>query len=209
MITDGRRYLRRDTYGNYVPTKNKILGDVWEQRSKAKNILMNCISKNFRKRYKVIEVEDNITSLKFSDDNSELEIEPKDSVVKQICNEKNEGGHLDSLVADIYNLTDFAQNTENRKETLLSALSDVDKEICDINHYIEFGKNFNAYQGWLAFNMLRSRLKKRRKIKDEIYIITQLGECKVNSDMLSTVKNSINGLRIRDYHPRKLKELFK
>ena len=39
MITDGRLYLRRDVSGNFVPVKSQSLGDVWEQRSKAQNVL--------------------------------------------------------------------------------------------------------------------------------------------------------------------------
>lgn len=115
---------------------------------------------------------------------------------------------MTDLTTNIDNFTDFIQSTEQRKEALLIDLSNVDKEISDINHYIEFGGKFNAYQGWLAFNMLRNRLKKRRKIKDELHILMQLGECKVNSTMLAEIKDSIVSLDTRKYQPRILKELF-
>ncbi len=135
-------------------------------------------------------------------------IKPKDEAAKRIGDETIEENQLSDLSVDIDNFAGFIQSAEQRRNTLSAALSDVDKEISDINHYIEFGK-FNAYQGWLAFNMLRGRLKKRRKIKDELQILVQLGECKVNSEMLADIKVAIGKLKTREYQPRKLNELFK
>lgn len=211
MITDGRGlYLRRDASGNYVPVKNKALGEIWEQRGKASNVLTNCISKNLRNRYRIIEVEDAAAISKpkeVTTNNIDMVVKSKDDVAKRIGNEPVEENQLSNLSVDIDSFTGFIQNAEQRKEVLVAALSDVDREISDINHYIEFGK-FNAYQGWLAFKMLRGRLKKRRKVKDELHILTQLGECKVNSAMLADIKTSISKLSTREYQPRKLNELF-
>lgn len=212
MLSDGRGlYLRRDKQGNYVPVKNIKLGDVWTDRAKASNVLVNCIGKNFRYRYRIIELEDEPivapTTGVSEPSNAEVVIKPKDNVAKRIGAEPVEENHLSSWENDINSFADFAQSAEERRETLIAALSDVDKEISDINHYIEFGQ-FNAYQGWLAFNMLRGRLKKRRKVKDELQILTQLGECKVNSAMIEEIKASIGKLSTREYQPRKLTELF-
>lgn len=208
MITDGRLYLRKDVSGNFVPVKKQALGDTWEQRSKAQNILLNCINRNLRNRYKVIEIADEIISKPVVAEKVEKIIEPKECIVRQISNEIIEENQIISLTNNIESLTNFVQSTEHRKEMLLVALSDIDKEISDINHYIEFGGKFNAYQGWLAFNMLRNRLKKRRKIKDELQILVQLGECKINTAMLNEIKKSIGNLNTRKYQPRILKELF-
>ena len=42
MISDGKgTYLRKDFAGKYSPVRNETLGDTWEQRSKAKNVLDN------------------------------------------------------------------------------------------------------------------------------------------------------------------------
>lgn len=210
MISDGSLYLRRDAAGNYIPVKNKALGDVWEKRAKASNVLISCVNKNLRNRYKIIEVENiSVAESKGGMNAGKIDtaIRPKDDVVKRIGNEPVEENQLSSLSADIDIFTGMIQSAEQRKEILIVALSDVDKEICDINHYIEFGK-FNAYQGWLAFKMLKGRLQKRRKIKDELSILSQLGECKVNSAMLADIKSSICKLDTREYQPRKLNELF-
>ena len=58
---------------------------------------------------------------------------------------------------------DILSNSNERKEMLTLKLSDIDKEIVDIQHYIEFGK-FNCYQGWMCFKMLQNALQQRRKI---------------------------------------------
>ena len=96
---------------------------------------------------------------------------------------------------------------EERKNKLSGDLSNIDKEITDIQHYIEFG-NFNAYQGWLAFSMLRHRLKKRRKIKNEFQILSQIGECKINSAMVNDIQAAIHKINNKSYTPRVLPELF-
>lgn len=208
MISNGHGlYLRRDASGNYVPVKNKTLGDVWEQRGKASNVLVNCISRNLRNRYRIVEIED-APKQETTINRIDMVIKPKDEAAKRIGDETIEENQLSDLSVDIDNFAGFIQSAEQRRNTLSAALSDVDKEISDINHYIEFGK-FNAYQGWLAFNMLRGRLKKRRKIKDELQILVQLGECKVNSEMLADIKVAIGKLKTREYQPRKLSELFK
>lgn len=209
MLTDGHGlYLRRDASGNFIPVKSKELADVWEKRNKASNVLANCVNKNFRDRYKVVEIEEDTTPKKAAKGKIKVTVKPHDNAAMHIGNEAIEENKICDLTENIESFVDFVQSTEQRKETLLSALSDVDKEISDINHYIELGDSFNAYQGWLAFNMLRNRLKKRRKIKDELYILTQLGECKVNSAMLEDIKNSIGNLDSREYKPRILNELF-
>ena len=211
MISDRKGlYLRRDASGNYIPVRKKELGDVWDQRSKASNVLINCVSKNLRNKYSIIEIEETVISYPQEEPimkNVGTAIKPKDKITKKLLDEVIEDNQLSSLSVNIDNFAGFVQNAEERKEILSISLSDVDKEISDINHYIEFGK-FNAYQGWLAFNLLRSRLKKRRKIKDELHILTQLGECKVNSAMIEDIKTSIEKLNSRKYQPRKLNELF-
>lgn len=213
MITDGHgNYLRRDAKGNFCPCKEKILGDVYEQRNKAKNVLENCVNKNLRDRYRIIEIADEIRKDKKLEQSKsvklEMTIKPKENITKKIGSEIYDDETMDKLITQIDELSNFAESAEQRKEQLLKILSDVDKEISDIDHYIEFGGSFNAYQGWLAFTMLQNRLRKRRKIKDELHILTQLGECKINASMIDGIKKNIGNLSTREYQPRILKELF-
>lgn len=208
VITDGHgSYIRKDEFsGKYVPVRNASFAERFEQRCKAANVLKNAIGKNIRSKYKVVDIEEEtapiMTTVREVNSTSN-----KDQVVKTIASEKPAESQTEKWVSGAETLTEFVMDAEKRKEELVGLLSEVDKEISDINHYIEFGK-FNAYQGWLAFTMLQNRLRKRRKIKDELSVINQLGECKITSDMMIDIKNAIAELGNRKYAPRVLTQLF-
>lgn len=84
-------------------------------------------------------------------------------------------------------------------------LSKVDLEISDINHYIEMSK-LDAYRGYNAYVMLRERLVKRRKIKDEIYYLKNM----INKSQEFDAKSKGFLMRIdhQKYEPRAIGELF-
>lgn len=200
-------YLRKDNNGNYVPVKRKELGEVWEQRNKATNILQNCIAKNLRGRYRVVEVADEVFVEQARTAEEEYFVKPKEEATKEIADSEITETKLDTFAEKLSEFSEFVVSTEERKQQLNRDLSDIDLEITDIHHYIEFGK-FNAYQGWLAFNMLRNRLRQRRKIKDELFVLSQFSECTVDSSMIDKVKTTIGSLNARKYQPRKLTHLF-
>lgn len=208
VITDGHgSYIRKDEFsGKYVPVRNASFAERFEQRCKAANVLKNAIGKNIRSRYKVVGAEEEMipTMPTVREINS---LNNKNQVVKTIASEEPAECQTEKWVSGAETLTEFIVDAEKRKEELVDLLSETDKEITDINHYIEFGK-FNAYQGWLAFSMLQNRLRKRRKIKDELCVINQLGECKITSDMMIDIKNAIAKLGNRKYAPRVLTQLF-
>jgi len=214
VITDGNKYLRQDGAGNYIPVKSFDLADLYEQRQKAVNVLNNCINKNMRKRYRVKELPD--TPAKTATDNGVI---PKVNVdetikfdtelVKKISYESDLAeSKLGKWEHDVDVLESFAQSTEDRIAELSELLRQVDLEIEDIIHYIELCK-FNAYQGWIAANMLKNRRIRRREIKDELVILQDLKDCKLNPKMFNNIKKGIKGLSSRSYQPRVLTELFK
>lgn len=204
IISDGRgKYIRRDFAGKYSPVRSEALADVWDEKVKAQNVLRNQINRNIRNRYKVVEIDiqpipKEVAVTKGVD--LKKDIVPK-SEIKEWETQIDKWGNEISL------LSGFITDMENRREILTKALSDVDKEIIDIEHYIELG-TFNAYQGWLAFSMLRHRLKKRRKVKDELQVISQINNCKINSTTVSNIKNTIHKMDERLYRPRILTGLF-
>lgn len=205
IISDGKgRYIRKDYAGRYSPVRSEILADVWSEKSKAKNVLENQMNRNIRNRYKVVEIKD------LNDNKERASVSKKDELKKDIIPKadiEEWKTQIDKWGNEITLLREFITDMESRRETLSKVLSDVDKEIVDIEHYIEFGK-FNAYQGWLAFSMLRYRLKKRRKVKDELQVITQINNCKINSTTVSNIQNTIHKMNERLYKPRVLNELF-
>lgn len=93
--------------------------------------------------------------------------------------------------------------SEERYQELMTSLSSIELEICDIYHYIEFNA-LNAAEGFKAYKLLHEALLRRRAFKDEISLFNALYE--------SDGKNILNGCfavsHDRGYHPRKLPGLF-
>lgn len=212
VLTDGHgSFIRHDTYsGKYVPVRNKTLAERWEQRSKAQNILKNGLTKQLKRKYHIDSIDDGVG---ISGTEKDI-IAEKDAIqnlhideVKKIIDEDYKDTQLDKWESGIKSMTEFVQDAETRKEYLSKEMSDIDKEIIDIQHYIEFN-DMNAYQGWMAYKMLQNRLKKRRKIKNELQVLIQLGNCKIDSSMIGDIKNAINEMNNRIYTPRVLKQLF-
>lgn len=202
MIADGKGlYIRKDINSKYVPVRSISLGERWEERSKAQNVLCNCINKNIRSRFSLIELEE-------KDIPKKNIIKPKNDLSKKIANKDIKENKINVLMTEIEKLNKVACETENRRKELTVELSNIDKEISDINHYIEFGENFNAYQGWLAFKMLKNRFIQRREIKNELHILAALGDCKIDSNLLKSIKDSAKKVDEQKYNPRILKELF-
>lgn len=214
LLSDGHgSYIRQDAFsGKYVPVRNLCLADKWEQRVKAQNILKNGLCKKDRKRFHVIEIDDGngISDIKKDVTVSEMNTEENDlhiDKVKELSENLKEDCQMEKWKSGINYMKDFVLDAEVRKEELNKEMSDIDKEISDIQHYIELN-NLNAYQGFLAYKMLQGRLRKRRKIKNELHVLSQLGACKVDSSMLADIQNAIKELDSRTYTPRILSELF-
>lgn len=208
MISDGKgTYIRKDFSGRYTPVRSEALADTWDSKVKAQNVLKSQINKNMRKRYQIVEMIVEPPAQQVSTSPPEKVAVKTEQKVKELSSGDIEDTQLDKWEQGINSFNDFILDMEERKDKLSRDLSNVDKEITDIQHYIEFGK-FNAYQGWLAFSMLQHRLKKRRKIKNEFQVLSQIGECKINSAMVADIQAAIHKLDDKTYTPRILTELF-
>lgn len=65
-----------------------------------------------------------------------------------------------------------AATSANRLGELQAQVSEYDKMISEIYHYIE-AKKLNAAQGYKAYKNLRGMLLRRRALKNELYIVNQ------------------------------------
>lgn len=125
------------------------------------------------------------------------------SYVEKIDNTKNIQFWLDKVSG----LNGLRNDATNRKEELCKQLSNVDKELSDINHYIEFC-NLNAAQGYKAYKMVKERRIKRRIIKNELVIVDIILEKNISDSMTEEIEKAIRNLDERTYTPRILSELF-
>ena len=107
----------------------------------------------------------------------------------------------------ISDLNGLAADALHRKNELTNQLSLVDKEICDILHYIEFC-NLNAAQGYKAYKMLKERRIKRRSIKNELQVLDIILSKKISETVTDEIQNTVAYMDKRTYEPRVLNELF-
>lgn len=199
VITNGDgSYIHRDeTTGKYVPIRSFKKATQWDSVMKANSILNNSVPKTIRKNYAVQLVD------------TEHTVEKKDMTVqKELCFKNIEDDNIADWLEKINQIKEVLSGSDARQLELNEKLSGIDKEIVDIEHYIEFGK-FNAYQGWMCFKMLQNLLRQRRKIKNEQQVLGLIKQCKISADSISALSQTVSDIQNKCYTPRAFPELFR
>lgn len=195
VITNGKYYIKKDKRGNFIPIMSPTLADTFT-KVKAENILCNQISKCLRSRYHVECIEKDPPGIK--------------SVTKTdlVKTEKiMETDNIMRWIDRIKDLNGLAKDASDRQEQLTQELSKVDKELSDIEHYIEFS-NLNAYQGYQAAKMIKDKRRIRRSIKNELTVINVILSRRISETVQDEVVKCINVLDHRTYNPRVLEKMF-
>lgn len=110
-------------------------------------------------------------------------------------------------------LSDLCYMSEHMNEyqgNLKRMLSEVDKEICDIMHYLEF-TDLSDSEMLKVSRMLQKCRWRRREIKDEMEKTAFMCSSFLNKTFGNKVRQSLTAmekLNERQYTPRKLNELF-
>lgn len=94
---------------------------------------------------------------------------------------------------------DLFLDAEERRRELLDCLSNTDKNLSNILHKIELEDDMNACMGFMQYKKIRECLRRRRIVKDEMYILDVIlakptGEHKIPSSqkILGSVKHLEN-----------------
>lgn len=194
VITDGTRYIFKNHNDRYVPISNVTLADIFTKKQ-AEGIFNNSLPKALRKIFYIQKIVDN------SNSNIETLVSVKENETTETldCTKKwlDKVSSLNGLVTEI----------ATRKEELLFELSNFDKELSDIEHYIEFS-TLNAAQGYNAYKMIKERRIKRREIKKELDVLNIILNSKIGDEALCVINQRVAGLNNRKYTPRVLTELF-
>lgn len=189
VVTNGISFLRRSRKGDYCLCDENC-ATVWSTYKQAQNALNNGVCKRTRDSFYV---------------EKDGKIEDPETEIKRLI--EADTSDFNRWISGIGNFKKLVNTLEIQKENLILQLSDIDKEICDIRHYIEFGK-LNAYQGWAAYEMMRTSLLQRRKIKDVLYIISEMQTSGDKVSKADSARIAIYNLNRRTYKPRKLEFLF-
>lgn len=189
VIKIGKNFIGMDSGGRYTEVTNlsqAIKGPV----HKLNNVINNCVTPSKRTKCKI--VAENTIVVKPVAKPTVKSINSDDSLFEEV---------ITKLKAVNSANFDKAQNIlcEQQKE--------IDQEISDIYHYIEFNA-LNAADGYKAYKMLHEKLQKRRVIKDDYSKFQILTNSKVSDIFDGTLDDKLNDFEKRTYTPRVLTELF-
>lgn len=196
VITDGSRWIMKDKKGKYVPTSSQSLAGFYTKKQ-ADGICNSSLSKALRGIFHVEKVDIIIPEQIKPVTEKDIDKTEKVMVSENIQHWLDKVSDLNSLSNEVL----------SRKKELCRELSNVDKELCDILHYIEFC-NLNAAQGYKAYKMVKERRILRRSIKNELLVLENILDRKVCDTTSNKINRSIQKIDKRTYEPRVLKELF-
>lgn len=195
IITDGTKYIMKGKRGNFTPTNCAAWAEIFS-KEKATNVLNNQISKNLRKGYHIELLEPDPPGIKSV---TKTDLKQTEKVMETDVTQE--------WISRIRELNGLIQDAKIRKVELTQQLSDVDEQLCDIYHYIEFSK-LNACQGYKAAKMIKDKRIARRRIKNELQVLSIILSSNISDEIEQEVVSRIKGMDNRVYNPRSLTELF-
>lgn len=209
VITNGAdRYLKRNEFsGKTSEVDNLSLATSWDTYGRASGFLKKYKPKRPGTTWSVLEIP--YSQCVAAQSTSEQPQQDKTMRVMSVADIK-EAGQVPVQKSCVRESTDvlstfasFVDDKRKQKDELARQHSVVEREILDIQHYIEF-HDLNAYQGWLVFKLLQQKLRTRRSLKDSIQAIGYIESCPIDTQQIKNAASSINGLSGRKYTPREL-----
>ena len=101
---------------------------------------------------------------------------------------------------------DILKEAQRRKEELNRELSNIDKQFVNLVHEIEFEGKVDLYGGWQERNQIKENREKRRNIKDELLIISNVLRMDFRHIDRETINRTIAGLANRKFTYRIVEE---
>lgn len=83
---------------------------------------------------------------------------------------------------------DILKEAKRRKEELCHELTNIDRQFSNLVHQIELEGKVDLYGGWIERNRIKENREKRRDIKDELIIISNV----LKMDFRNMDRNEIN-----------------
>lgn len=114
---------------------------------------------------------------------------------------------IDDLRESINSLSEKFTALKGNKEWLFDEESNIDKQISDILHYIEF-YNFSASDGYKLCKALKELRLRRRDVKNKIELISIISTHTCNNIANGNTNKAIDNLSKKQYTPRVLNDLF-
>ena len=183
VISDGTRYIGCDS-----DTKENIIVNGFKKALKLKYNQMNAIYNKLADSLLTDGEWKIISSIEVKTDLSDATIEIDVDEMMESLEED-----FDLLV--------------KRKKVLELELLEIEREITDIYHAMEF-YNLDAVKGYKIYKMMQERLVRRRQNKDETLKIDYILSGGIKGLTNKQTRKHFESLENRQYQPRALKELF-
>lgn len=202
VITNGEKYIRRNLDNKYVQTSNISLADIFNKKKEAENIKLNSLSRSLSRLYYVAEIVDG-KIIRCDSPRPDTIIRQKGSNTycypKEFYNTKWHNG--------FGNLMELFNEAEEKLNSLCQEISDIEAQIIDLEHYIEFN-SVNARDGYILYRKLKSLLQKRRYLKDEQKVVSAINKNRSATVQIKSILNSLDYGSGVEYRPRILCDLF-
>ena len=101
---------------------------------------------------------------------------------------------------------DVITEAKERKAELLIDLSNVDKEFSNLIHELELEGKIDLYGGWKERNKIKANREKRRDIKDELLIVSNVLKTDFTYMSSENIRKSVEGLANRKFTLRVVEE---
>ena len=180
-------YIKLNDVGQPITCVEGVKG-IFEH-SKAKNILDN-LPKTLKRLNFSVEPLPEIVPIQVIEKQEEIVLEKENYILsEEVSRWLDKFGVCDEIISE----------AKVRKEELLLNLSNTDKELSNQLHKIELEGSKNAYQGFLQYKCLKEIMETRRKIKDELMIITNVLKMDFRKFSGDSVRKAIEGLANRKF----------
>ena len=101
---------------------------------------------------------------------------------------------------------DILKEAQKRKDELNKELSSIDKQFSNLIHEIEFEGKVDLYGGWKERNQIKENRERRRSIKDEILIISNVLKMDFRNLDREVINRAVIGLTKRKFTYRIVEE---
>lgn len=168
------------------------------ENSKARNILYHLPRTMKRFHFKVIPLQEEIVH---KEENSE---DAREEII--ISTYYTVPDSVTKWVERVKNCNDLAKDAAKRKDELLQALSNVDKELSNCLHLIELTKWKNGSDGYKEYKSVKNILEKRRTIKDELTVVQSILESNLESIASNRIEKVVSRLSNRIFSMREVED---
>lgn len=195
IITDGSRFIYRNHSNKFVPTSSEVMADIFTKKQ-AERIFNNSLPKALKAVFYVEKYD------KPPEDVKQVTQSELNNTEKVMVSE-----NIQRWLDRVSDLNGLAKDANRRKEELTKQLHNLEDELLDIQHYIEFS-NLNAAQGYKASKDIKDCRVKRRSVKNELLVLDIILEQRVDELVNEEIHKRVQGIDRRTYKPRIRTDLF-